>query len=85
MLQYEQEKNTRLFNIVYAAYQDRSTLVASYLSGNTDKDNELAEEIAVEVRDLIRVDKNLKLGIFHPNNHQELIESYTPPKLYEKN
>lgn len=84
MKKYEQDKDSRIFNLVYAAYQDRSTLVTSHLSAGTEGDKELAAEIAVEVRDLIRMDENLQLGIFHPNNHDRLIAEYTPPKLFEQ-
>lgn len=83
MANYEQQKNERMFNLLYAAYQDRSTLIASLLSTGCQSDKEIALEVAVEVRDLIRMDKNLKLGVFHDDNHVNLIESYTPPRLFE--
>ena len=84
MLKYEQDQDSRIFNMVYAAYQDRSTLVDSYLSAGTEEMNKIAAEIAIEVRDLIRMDRNMNLGVFHSDNHQMLIDYYTPPKLFSK-
>lgn len=76
---YEQSEHDRKFNIVYAAYQDRRSLLESYLSGGCESDYVMALEVAIECRDLVRMDLNNNLGIFHSGNHAKLIKDLTPP------
>ena len=76
---YEQSENERRFNVVYAAYQDRRSLLESYLSGGSEYDYAMALEVAVECRDLVRMDLNNNMGIFHEGNHDKLIKDLTPP------
>lgn len=77
--EYEQSKAERKFNVVYAAYQDRRSLLESLLSSGCESDYAVALEVAIECRDLIRMDMNNSLGIFHPDNHARLLKSLTPP------
>ncbi|MFK5950545.1 MAG: hypothetical protein QM500_17465 [Methylococcales bacterium] len=84
MRQYEQDKKQRIFNLVKAAFQDRINLVDSFLSAKTEEDNVMAIETAKECRDLIRMDANMSLGIFHTGSHDKLIDDLTPPQLLNR-
>jgi len=81
MQKYEQRKNDRLFNLVYAAFQDRNSLLASLTSSDAESDFEMALEVAVECRDIVRMDINMRLGIFHPSNHCKLLDSLSEQNL----
>ena len=75
MFKYEQKEDERIFINTFAAFQDRITLLHSCLSSNEKSDYEKALEVAVECRDLVRLDGNLKLGVFAEGNHKDVIDN----------
>ncbi|MDG3444666.1 hypothetical protein [Nitrospirillum amazonense] len=76
---YETDRGTLMNRILQAAYQDRSSLAASLRSDHqpTPDDLAYAAECDQICRDIMRMDQNLKMGIFHPEAARRALRSKT--------
>ena len=73
--QYETDMPSLMTQIIYAAYQDRSTLVSSYLGSRVRSDFNMAVDEVKIAKDIVRMDANRNTGVFAQGNHQNVINS----------
>lgn len=74
---YELGERERLREILRCAYQDRSGMIESLRSGDdmTEDDKEYLAECLALCRDIVRMDANLKLRLFHSTHAARLSDS----------
>jgi hypothetical protein len=64
---YENDRRFLMREILRCAHQDREAMVFSLRGSDHPDDIEYLEEIDAVMNDIIRMDANLGLGIFHPD------------------